>query len=220
MKERKPEAPGKTVIVANGSFPESPACLCFLKEADLVICCDGAADKVRAWGRDPDVIIGDLDSLSDDLRIRYADRLIHLADQESNDLTKAVQHCVSLGCSSAVILGATGMREDHTLGNISLLLTYLPLLDVRLESDYGSFCALRSGEVVSSRPGEQISLFSPDPTLRVSSSGLKYPLDRLQLRHWYTASLNEATGTRFVVEFDSEEPLLLYRARPSDPLPG
>lgn len=38
------------------------------------------------------------------------------------------------------ILGATGKREDHTLGNISLLFDYMRQgLDVTMQTDYGSF---------------------------------------------------------------------------------
>ena len=44
-----------------------------------------------------------------------------MKDQETNDLTKAVNYVKTLGFREVLILGATGRREDHTLGNISLL---------------------------------------------------------------------------------------------------
>lgn len=200
------------VILANGRFPETSRGRKILKSAGVVICCDGAADKLIAFGMDPDVIIGDLDSLSPQVREQYASILIHSGDQESNDLTKAVHYCVEQGYPSVTILGATGLREDHTLGNISLMVEYAPRIGVRIISDHGIFFLVRSGEVVNTVPGEKISLFSIDNRIRVSSSGLKYPLRDLQLSNWYTASLNEATGERFSVRFESPLPLIAYRA--------
>ena len=112
---------------------------------------------------------------------------------------------------SVTILGATGIREDHTLGNISLLLEYNRQIRARIVSDYGEFTVLNSGEKVSSHPGEQISFFSVDNQVRVTSEGLKYGLDNMQLHNWWRASLNEVTGNSFTLYFESEWPLILYR---------
>jgi len=200
------------VILANGLFPSRQPGLDILKDADQLICCDGAADKLIANGLIPHVIVGDLDSLSEEIRERYASILVHSDDQESNDLTKAVRYCMEKGYSSLSIIGATGLREDHTLGNISLMLEYAPHMDVRIISDFGAFFLVNSGEKISSYPGEAISFFSVDNQVRVTSKGLRYPLHHLQLSRWYTASLNEATGDSFSLHFDSDLPLIVYRA--------
>lgn len=201
-----------TVILANGLFPSGQQCLEILAGADKIICCDGAADKLLAHGLSPQLIIGDLDSLSPEAKNTYAPILVRVDDQESNDLTKAVHYCMDQGYKTVTILGATGLREDHTLGNISLMLEYFPGIEVRMISDYGTFFPVRSGVSIRSRPGEKISIFSVDNRVRVRASGLKFPLDDLQLSNWYRASLNEATSVEFVLEFDSEFPLLVYRA--------
>jgi thiamine pyrophosphokinase len=159
----------------------------------------------------PDVIIGDLDSISKDSREKYQKLIIIREDQETNDLTKAVTYCIEEGYTSVTILGATGIREDHTLGNISLLLEYNKQIRARILSDYGEFTILNSGEKVFSHPGEQISFFSVDNRVRVTSEGLKYKLDNMQLHNWWRASLNEVTGDAFTLYFESEWPLILYR---------
>ena len=99
------------VILANGSFPTADEPLRLLREARYVVCCDGAA---RHWPQ-CDAIVGDGDSVPDDLR----QRLIQVSEQEDNDLTKATRHCMARGLRRLAYLGATGRREDHTLGNIS-----------------------------------------------------------------------------------------------------
>jgi len=202
----------KIVILANGLFPSGRQALELLEAAELLICCDGAADKLVGFGMSPHVIIGDMDSVSDDVKELYASIMIPSDDQESNDLTKAVHYCIEKGYPSVSILGATGLREDHTLGNISLLMEYYPRIEVQIISDFGIFFLVRSGEEVNSFPGERISLFSIDNRIRVSSSGLLYPLKDLQLSNWYTASLNEATADRFMLQFESELPLIVYKA--------
>ena len=202
----------KIVILANGLFPTAQRGLDLLKAADLLICCDGAADKLIAKGMSPHVIIGDMDSLSTEVSELYASLMIQSDDQESNDLTKAVHYCIEEGYPSVTILGATGLREDHTLGNISLMMEYYPRIEVQIISDFGVFFLAQSGEQVPSFVGEKISFFSIDNRVRVSSTGLKYPLNDLQLSNWYRASLNEATANHFILNFESDLPLIVYRA--------
>ena len=200
------------MILANGLFPSEQRCLSILQGAEKIICCDGAADKLIASGLTPRVIIGDLDSLSDEARARHASILIRDEDQESNDLTKAVRYCMDQGHASVSILGATGLREDHTLGNISLMLEYFPGIELRIISDFGCFFLVQSGEPVKSHAGEKVSIFSVDNRIRVRARGLKYPLEDLQLTKWFTASLNEATSGQFILYYESDLPLIVYKA--------
>ena len=202
----------KIVILANGLFPSGRQALELLEAAELLICCDGAADKLVGFGMSPHVIIGDMDSVSDDVKELYASIMIPSDDQESNDLTKAVHYCIEKGYPSVSILGATGLREDHTLGNISLMMEYYPRIEVQIISDFGMFYLVRSGEQVQSFIGEKISFFSIDNRVCVSSTGLLYPLKDLCLSNWYRATLNEATADRFMLQFESDLPLIVYKA--------
>ena len=148
-----------TVILADGDFPASFRTLEILKNATRVVCCDGAAASLLSIGREPDWVVGDLDSLSEDLKKRFADKLIHVQEQESNDLTKAFRFCVSRGWDSIVILGATGKREDHTLGNLSLLGDYAKEMpSVRIVTEYGVFSVLQESGEVASYAGEKLSI--------------------------------------------------------------
>ena len=122
---------GGCVIVANGRFPSAELPLRLLKEAKTIIACDGAVKTLYEKGIHPDAIVGDLDSIPAGLRERYADRIHHVEDQEINDLTKSVRFAHTQGYREVLILGATGLREDHTLGNISLLIDYAHLFKRR-----------------------------------------------------------------------------------------
>ena len=131
------------VVLANGEYPASPLPLKILAEAPYVVCCDGGADEYIRRGHTPDVIIGDGDSLSDENRRKFGHILHRISDQETNDQTKAVNFLLAQGKRRIAIIGATGKREDHTLGNISLLIDYLRAgADVRTYTDYGIFIPL------------------------------------------------------------------------------
>ncbi|MDF1572758.1 MAG: thiamine diphosphokinase [Bacteroidales bacterium] len=201
----------KVVILANGGFPVTSRCLEILDNAETIICCDEAAEHLLRYGREPDLIIGDMDSISRATRQRFSDRVIAIEEQETNDLTKAVNHCIQNEINEVTILGATGLREDHTLGNISLMLEYSRKITVRMVTDYGVFTVVQSGEKVHSFPGEKISFFSVDNRVKVTSEGLKYPLKNMQLHNWWRASLNEVTSDCFTLYYESEWPLLLFR---------
>ena len=127
------------VIVANGSFPTHEMPLSILQAARTIICCDAAAAQVLAAGLQPTAVVGDGDSLADELKEALAARWHQIDEQEYNDLTKAMRHARSLGCRRVAILGATGKREDHTVGNIFLLPFYLETLRMEptMLTDYG-----------------------------------------------------------------------------------
>jgi len=201
----------KTVILADGSFPVHPVPLSHLDDAEMIVCCDGAAEKLDKYGLAPDAIVGDLDSLSDTLKEKYSDRLFPDGDQETNDLTKAMKWCLARGIAEVVIVGATGMREDHTLGNISLLADYSSMINAVMLTDSGSFRVYDRSVTIASRPGQQVSLLSIDPTLTVTSSGLRYPLNNLRLYSWWRGTLNEATGATFSLEFNMGQVILFLK---------
>lgn len=70
------------VVVACGSFPESAELRALMKSAPNVIACDGAVKNLYAHGIEPTAVVGDMDSLTDEMRLRYADRLHYEAEQE------------------------------------------------------------------------------------------------------------------------------------------
>lgn len=200
-----------TVILANGAFPKNPDLLFILKQAKRVICCDGATESLVLSGREPDYIVGDLDSIPAFFKECYYAILHHDPDQETNDLTKAVHFCVENGWIDITILGATGKREDHTLANISLLGEYSELCNAQMLTDYGSFMVpLLEKSTFESFKKQQVSLFSLNPSTIISSKNLKYSLENRTLSSWWQGTLNEATNNSFEIEYD-EGKLIIFR---------
>ncbi len=192
----------KAVIVADGAFPVHEVPLGYLDNADIIVCCDGSAESLLNSGRTPDAIVGDMDSLSIDLKNRFADRIFIDDNQETNDLTKAVGWCHASGYNDITILGATGKREDHTIGNISLLAEYLEYMNVRMVTDTGIFIPFNKSCKIDSSPGQKVSVFSINPEIEITSAGLRYPLVNRKLKNWWEATLNEATGDSVELKFE------------------
>ena len=208
--------PFSAVILAAGDFPNHVLPLRILRTAKNLIVCDGALEELLDYEIAPTAVVGDGDSLSEELKQRYAHIYHPISEQEFNDLTKATLFARShlkMDASTHTrprfcYLGATGKREDHTLGNISLMLYYYRQLaiDPVMITDYGYFVAASGSMRFTSYPGQQVSIFNAT-CKELSSSGLKwdiYPFSEL-----WQGTLNEALSTEFTVHADGD--YLLYR---------
>jgi len=195
------------VILEAGDFPRKTYPLYLLDSADAVVCCDGAAVQYlrytrRRFGaeRMPEAVVGDLDSLPKTVRGRLAPIVIHEAEQEDNDQTKAMRYVLAHhpDVTDIHILGATGKREDHTIGNMGLLMEYTRMFDlngirVEMVSDYSTAFALTDSCELHVGKGRRVSLFSPDNSLTIRSEGLEWPTDAVVFDNWWPATLNRAT---------------------------
>ena len=190
------------VILAAGDYPIALLPTQVLSKASFVVCCDGAANEYIARGHVPHVIIGDGDSLCAEYREQYASLIHYNPDQETNDQTKAVHYLHAHGKRRIAIVGATGKREDHTIGNISLLMEYMRLgVEVRSYTDYGVFVPCRDKCVFTCFPGQQVSVFNF--TARgLTAQGLVYPL--YDFTTWWQGTLNSCSGTTFTIDAQGE----------------
>ena len=192
----------EAVILANGDYPTALLPLQLLHEAPYVACCDGGANEYIAKGHLPDIIIGDGDSLCSEYREHYAALIHHNPDQETNDQTKAVQYLHAQGMKHIAIVGATGKREDHTIGNISLLIEYMRMgCEVRSYTDYGVFIPCQDTRTFACQPGQQVSIFNFTGK-GLQSVGLAYPI--YDFTTWWQGTLNRTTGDTFTIEAEGE----------------
>ena len=185
----------KVVILAAGDFPKRGRMAWkLLTEADFVVCCDSAAIAFRRrMSREPDVVVGDCDSIKGSFK-----NVVRIPEQETNDLEKAVRYCRSRGWKNPVILGATGRREDHTLGNIFRAMA----LGLEIVTNFGRFVPFSGRRVFAVKKGAVVSIFATDPATRMVSKGLEWPLDDVRFSNLYCATLNRATQDEVVIEAD------------------
>ena len=198
------------IILANGDFPSHKIPLLILKDAGTIICCDGSVNNLVKNGMEPHYILGDMDSIDDNLKIKYKEQLIKLPDQNKNDLLKTIQWVENKGVKDATILGATGKRDDHSLANIFTLLQYSSPLEIILYTNYGIFSVVQDEQKFDSFIGQQISLFATDPKIEVTSNNLKYNLNNKMLTTLYYGSLNESIDENFTLTL-SHGKILVYQ---------
>lgn len=192
----------QAVVLAGGDYPTAPQPLEVLHNAPYVVCCDGAADRYIATGHVPDAIVGDGDSISASNRAKYAALLHIVTEQETNDQTKAVNFLLGKEMRNIAIVGATGRREDHTIGNISLLIEYARAgAQVRSFTDHGVFIPCNGDTTLKCRKGQQVSIFSITAK-KLSAEGLLYPI--YDFSNWWQGTLNECTGEQFTIHAKGE----------------
>ena len=208
MEKRKRSCWSGTVILANGEFPKrGGAGWKLLADAAQVVCCDGSAAAYRRrFGRWPTAVVGDLDSLGRAAEVAARDGavVVRIADQETNDLEKAIGYCESRGWRSPVIVGATGKREDHTLGNVFRALER----GLEIVTDCGRFVPVCGCRTLHLAKGAGVSVFAPDPRTQMTSRGLQWPLDGVRFRNLHCATLNRATAATVVLT--STQPVYAY----------
>ena len=203
--------------MGNGQFPKKEYPLYLLESADYVVCCDGALDTyLRHFrGRNlrrPDVVVGDMDSLSEKTAERFRDIAVKIDEQETNDQSKAFHYILEHfpDVDTIHILGATGKREDHTIGNLSLLMEYARemrrqdcgrTVSVDIVSDWSTAFAITDSCTLDVGEGRSVSIICPDNSLNIKSEGLVWPTDNVVFDNLWQATLNRASADRISLTF-------------------
>jgi thiamine pyrophosphokinase len=211
------------VIICDGSFPKTEYPRYVISTADFIVCCDGALAKFlkhspKIFGTEklPDLVIGDMDTLSPAMQKKYSDIIIREDEQEHNDQTKAVRWVINniRNIDTIHILGSTGGRADHTIGNLSLLMEYTRMFDlgeimIEAVTDEGTIFPINDTTEFECGQGREISIFSPDSSLRIKSEGLEYKTDDVIFDNWWKATLNKACQDKVRLEFSHKSMALI-----------
>jgi thiamine pyrophosphokinase len=181
----------RAVIFANGEMPDVIAARRVLQPGDYVIAADGGTRHALSAGVVPDVIVGDMDSLTPAERERAerggAQFRSFPARKDETDLELALGHAVDAGAERIVVLAALGGRLDQTIANVFLLtLPGLRGIDVRIVQGGQTASVIdRSTGVfaILGRPGDTVSLIPlGGDACGVTAVGLEWPLNESVLR--------------------------------------
>ena len=187
------------LIVANGEFPSHPIPINILKKSKFIIACDGASNKLDSIGYEPNIIMGDLDSINKNVMKKFKQKIIHIKNQEENDLRKVLQFCKINKFFNIRIIGATGKREDHTIGNIFSINSFKDL-NIKLFTDFGCFVNINKSTIFKSFKNQQVSLFTDNKHLIINTEGLKYNFKSSTISYLYSGTLNECIGSYFFIK--------------------
>ncbi len=152
----------RIIIFANGDLPNLEKARSLLRPDDFILCADGGTRHALALGLTPNIVIGDLDSVTFDLRpltAKGTQIIQHPRDKNETDLELAIDHAVSLAPDQILILAALGGRMDQTLANIALLSNLqLATCDIKLTDGVEEIFFCRDQAKVEGRSGDIVSL--------------------------------------------------------------
>ena len=175
----------KALIFANGKAKDGMMVRRALTEAQgaLIIAADGGARIAQKFGFVPQVVLGDMDSLTTEelQQLTSAGSILHRYPAEKNetDLELALMYAAEKGATWIRVLSATGGRFDQTLANVYLLaLPQLEGCDIALVADNQIIRLLRAGtHMLNGNEGDTISLIPVSGDVSgITTQNLKYPL--------------------------------------------
>jgi thiamine pyrophosphokinase len=151
-------------------------------ERSEMICADGGALHLYRLGLVPGVIIGDMDSLDSKLKDHFEARgsrfICYPERKDKTDTQLALEYAYSLKPAMIRIFAATGGRLDHTLANISLLVTGAEKgIDVKLIDDWGDIFIVNKSLVLNGEVGQTVSFFPLTASVEgITLKGFEYPM--------------------------------------------
>jgi len=171
------------VIVANGPLEWTPELARLALAGRPLVAADGGANALARIGLRPDLVIGDLDSMTNATRRWVGEQcILERPDQDRTDLEKALEHVeTEVGATRVLVLGALGGRLDHALYNLALA-ARLARGERLILREADQLVLAHCGELEHQAiPGETWSFWSFDPKVLVTINGVRWPVQAVRL---------------------------------------
>jgi len=174
----------RAAIVCNGNV-NTKYLYSFISEGDFLIAVDGGANKLLKTDFKPDLIIGDMDSISKNSlkKFREVKKITFPKEKDKIDLELALDYCIEKKFSEIIILGAVGSRADMTTTNI-FLLTHIPknIKAKIIHQNQEIYLIPAKNFTIKGIPGEKISLFPVKGKVKgLTLKGFKYEIKNYNL---------------------------------------
>ena len=196
----------RVLLMLNGQPPSSSLIHRCAENSDQVVGADNGARHLLEADVEPDLIVGDIDSLPAELHQQYSGHLQQVPTQENTDFEKSLTVIHERWPDACVtVLGATGRRYDHELGNLLCAASWAKHLKIRCVSDNEAIYFPQALEPLRLElsVGQTLSLFGLPSADSVRTSGLKYPLVDEFLPMGTRGVSNEAAQQHVTVEYRS-----------------
>ena len=202
------------VIIGGADIRDYDLMRSYLCEDDFCVYCDCGLKHREGLGVPPSLIIGDFDSHAkpEDL----SNVIVLPVVKDDTDTIFAVKEGIRRGYDDFLMMGVTGGRQDHNLGNIYSLL-YLAKSGRKglIIDDYSEMSVITAGETVKVKAGWRFfSLLNiSGPARGITITGAKYNLDDAEILPEFQYGIsNEVSGDEAIVSL-REGNLLLVLVR-------
>lgn len=197
----------KVLLVLNGTLNKQ-----FLAETaakyPFILAADGGANKCLKAGVMPDIVVGDLDSITPKNKALLKNRLKQVARQDNSDFEKALDYLKTLKPKQVDIILAVGGRFDFCFSNFLAASAYLKYFDIRFLLPNATVYLLSKGAKIKAEKGTRVSLIALEEIKNISTSNLVFALKNENLPIGQRGLSNIANGD-FSIKF-SRGKLLVY----------
>lgn len=170
------------VIVANGDIKNTNILKTVIEKNDYVICADGAARYLKELNVYPDLLVGDLDSITKDTLEWIENGKVKTKrfppKKDMTDTELAVEFAFEKSPTEITIVGAIGTRMDHSLGNLMLLYKIHNMnIKARIINEFNDITITNNILNLKGKIGQTISIIPIGGNVKgVTLEGLEYPL--------------------------------------------
>ncbi|MDE5864115.1 MAG: thiamine diphosphokinase [Lachnospiraceae bacterium] len=202
---------------------------CETLSADKVFAVDKGLEYAHQLGFLPDYIIGDFDTVDNELLEAYKDRIekeglpVHIKSypvkKDASDTELAVERAIGENPDKITILAATGSRLDHVLANLGLLLQVAEkAIECWIVDENNRVRLLMSGDECHigkrEQHGKYLSLIPLTPVVKgLTITGVMYPLTDRTIRQGSSFTIsNKITEEQAVIKV-ADGTLLVIESR-------
>jgi len=185
--------------------------------ADVLIAADAGADRLIAAGSVPNLILGDMDSISEKARNCGAE-VLHIADQDSTDCDKLLRTAHDNGFKSVTLASIEGDSLDHLIGTVYSAVRASVQVRFALRTGIG-YVVHKGSHSVSAEPGRRVSFLPILPCSGVCLEGVRWPLKDAQMSPNGLVSVsNQAVSDSVRIALDAGSGLLVVEY-PAEEMP-
>lgn len=207
----------KALIVSGGKAPSESLLIKYSKDSNVIIGADRGCEALLKNRVTPNYILGDFDSASLDtisnLEELGAIKIQFKKEKDFTDTESAVSLAIEQGSTEIIILGGTGTRYDHVLGNIGLIVKGLRLgVKIEIIDENNRIFMIDKDTKLYGEPGQIISFQAYSEKVEdLNIIGAKYQLKNydLHLGDSLTVS-NEFLDNPIDVKFKNGILMVLY----------
>ena len=189
-------------LVLNGEFPSSNILVKKIISSDFIIAVDGAANELKKFSIQPNVVIGDFDSIIElnNKSVNY----VNTPDQSKTDFKKSLEWIIEQKFPKVNIFGLSGKSDDHFLGNIYTFNEFSHLISLQAFTDTSIITPCIGKNDFDSFKNQKVSLFVLDNSSMITSKNLEYKLENFELYPSDNATRNVSKGDTFSIESSSK----------------
>lgn len=174
----------KGLIISGGEIKDYSLLEKLISEHDYIVCVDSGFDYIKKTSIKPDLIIGDLDSISNQGLEFVEDNKIKVIKypikKNKTDTELAIDHLIEKNIKYITLTGVTGSRLDHSLTNIHLLKMLADKeVQAKIVNDNNTLWYVRDRVSIKRRDGYYISIIPLTLNgIIVTLKGFLYPLTK------------------------------------------